>query len=75
MKNSTHSNPGIEVCLCASVVDQACESDLKESGSALALVQCMPENESISQSICKEKECRPSALSGSDRLDGLIPFY
>lgn len=58
-RNSAHSDPGINSHLCASAVDQACESDPRgereREGEKVTLLFCSaclckrPENESISQ--------------------------
>lgn len=60
-RNSTYSNPGINLSLCKYVVDQVCESDLRERGSPSACALLLQQEIwkwIISQTICNEKECR-----------------
>lgn len=75
--NSTHSDPQINVLLCASVVDQACESDLRERAcpsSCAVLARGLKMNPYLKPSAMR-RNAEASDLSGWDRLDRLIPSY
>lgn len=79
-RNGSHSNLGANVCLCASVVAQACKSDLRERGghppscASLGSARGLKMNPYLKPSA-ERRNAEVSALNGLDRLVRLMPFY
>jgi len=65
-------------CLCASVADQARESDLEDKSSflcvVLSLAGFMKINPYLKQSVMR-RNAEELALNKFDRLDNIMPFY
>lgn len=77
-RNTAQSNPRLNACLCASVVNQACESDLRWRVTlrlySAWLARGLRMNPYLKPSAVK-RNAEASALNGLDRLDRLIQFY